>query len=475
MFFISGPKRSMAIRTVTLLILALALFACGGGNSSNPTQSPSAAGTTLQVGMGDSPADWIMTFGMTVNSITLTNSSGGTVNLLSSQTHMEMLRLMGTVQPVAIAKVPQGTYTGATITLGSVQMGYMDPVAHQYVQKTAAGPFTGTVNFNPVMTVGSTASSLNFDMNMGSSVSIDSSGNVSITPAFTAMMNSLASGHNPWQGWMQHLVGAVARTSGSQFTMTSLMGLQNATYHTNSNTQFVNMSGMGMMSAGGVVAVDASTQSDGSLLAQRVESMWGSGGMMGGGIVGGITGNPPTQLSMVATNGVGGGMMMSAISGNITVNLSSSTPYSFDSDDVDLTNLPFTPTFDSSSIATGQKINVVSGGGMMSGGMGGGMMGGGNPFGTITANQVRLEPQGLHGTVSNYRASGSQATFTLMLAPDSAFTTLTGASTITVYKQNGTQMHNLSGIANGNQVEVRGLLFYDAGTYKMVSTWMVGP
>lgn len=463
--------RRNATLVLALFALALTLVACGGGSSnSNPIPS-SKAGATVQVGLGDSPADWITTFGMTVDSIMLTNSDGNTVSMLSSPTQMEMIRLMGTVQPVSIVNVPQGTYTSATIKVSSVQMGYMDPGSHQYMQKTLAGPFMGTVNFNPAMTVGTTPSSLNFDMNMGSSVSI-SNGNVAITPMFTGMMNSLGSGQNPWQGWMQHMVGSVASSSGSQFTMNTLMGLQSATFNTYSNTQFVGMSGMGMMSNGMIVSVDAITQADGSLLAQHVESMWGSsGGMMGGGIVTGITGNPPTQLNIVANNGIGGGMMMSAIASTITVNVSSSTPYSADADDVDLANLPFTPTFDSSSIAKGQKIDVVSGGSMMSGG---GMMGGGTSFGTINASQVRLEQQGLHGTVSNYSASGSQATFTLTLPSDSAFTTLTGVSTVTVYQQNGTQLHNLSTVANGNQVQVRGLLFYDAGAYKLVSTWIVG-
>lgn len=474
----SARTCSRFVFIAVLIIFALALVGCGGGNQATPntqtpTQNSTVAGTTMQVSLGDSPADWMMTFGMTVNSIALTSSSGGTVSTLSSPIPMEMLGLMGTVEPVSIMNVPQGTYTSASITFSSVQMGYMNPTTLQYMQKTVAGPFTGTVTFNPAMTVGSTPSSLNFDMNMVSSVSIDSSGNVTITPAFTAMISSLASGQNPWQGWIQHMVGSVASTSGSQFTMNSLMGLQNATFNTNSNTQFVNMGSLGMMSSGMVVAVDATTQSDGSLLAQRVESMWGSGGMMGGGIITGITSNPPTALSIVANNGIGGGMMMSAISGNITVNVSSSTPYTYDSDDVDVSNLPFTPTFNSSTITRGQRVDVISGGGMTLGGMGGGMMGGGTPYGTITASQVRLEPQGLHGTVSNYSPNGSQATFTLTLAPDSAFATLTGTSSITVYKQNGTQMHNLTGIANGNQVGVRGLLFYEAGTYKMVSTWIV--
>jgi hypothetical protein len=468
----NSHRRNITL-SITLVSLALVLAACGGGtNSSTPSSSSSAPtlSTTVQVGLGDSPADWLTTFGMTVNSIMLTNSNGSTVSMLPAPTQMEMIRLMGTVQPVSIMQVPQGTYTGATISISSIQMGYMDPATHQYVQKTNTGPFTGTVNFNPAMSVGSTPMSLNFDMNMGSSVSI-SNGNVTITPTFTGMMNSLGTGQNPWQGYMQHMVGSVSSVSGSQFTMNMLMGMQSATFHTNSNTQFSGMSGMGMMSNGVIVSVDGITQADGSLLAQHVEYKWNNGGMMGGGIVTGITGNPPTQLNIVAHNGIGGGMMMSAIAGNITVNVSSSTPYSADSDNVDLANLPFTPTFDSSSIAKGQKIDVVSGGNMMSGG---GMMGGGSSFGTINASQVELEQQGLFGTVSNYTANGSQASFTLTLPADSAFTTLTGVSSITVYKQNETQMHNLPAIANGNQVQVRGLLFYDSGAYKLVSTWIVG-
>lgn len=463
-------RQKNAILFIAAIAMALTLAACGGGTSSSPTNpiSSPTGSTTVLVGMGDSPADWITTFGMTVNSITLTNSNGSSVSMLSAPTQMEMIRLMGTVQPVSIMKVPQGTYTSASISVGSIQMGYMDPGTHQYVQKTMAGPFSGTVSLSPAMIVGSTPVSLNFDMNMGSSVSI-SNGNVTITPTFAGMTNSLGTGQNPWQGYMQHMVGSVSSASGSQFTMNMMMGLQSVTFSTNGSTQFAGMSGMGMMSNGTIVSVDGVPQADGSLLAQHVEYMSNNGGMMGGGVVTGITGAPPTQLSIVANNGIGGGMMMSAISGNIIVNVSSSTPYTADSDGIDLSNLPFTPTFDNSSIAKGQKIDVVSGGGMM---MGGGMMGG--SFGTINASQVELEQQGLSGTISNYTANGSQASFTFTLPSDSAFTTLTGVSTITVYKQNGTQIHNLSAIANGNQVQVRGLLFYDSGAYKFVSTWIVG-
>ncbi len=461
------------------LALVLALAGCGGGSSgsmvppgSTPISQPQSSSSTVGVSIGDAPAGWIMTFGMTVNSITLTDSSGQSVSLLASPTSMEMMQLMGTLRPLAISSVPRGTYTQATITMSAMSLGYMDPNTHHYVEKTLAGPVSGTVSFNPALTVGSQTSLLAFDMDMADSVSLDSSGMVAITPHFSAVMNGVSTAaQSPWQGWIPHLVGSVAGASGSQFTMNMMMGLQKVTFATNSTTQFNGMGGMGMMGTGMIVNVDAALQPDGSLLAQRIASLQGgSGGMMGSGIVQTISGNPPTQLMMAANDGIGGGMMMAAIGNTIAVNMSGSTPCSFDADGVDLTNLPFAPLFDCSNMALGQNVQVMSGGGMMGGGMGGGMMGGGGPFGTINASQIMLEQQALRGTVSNYAANGSQASFMLALSSDSAFATLTGKTMISVYQQAGTQVRGLSAVVNGQEVEAHGLLFNDGGAYKMVAT-----
>lgn len=460
-----------------LLVAGFAFLGCGGSSSSatpstNPPPPPTSNTTTVQVSLGDAPADWIMAFGMTVNSITLTGPGGSAVNVVPTASPMEMMQLMATVQPISSVAVPQGTYTQAMVTFSAVSMGYMDPVSHTYKQKTLPGPFTATVPFSPVMTVGTSPMALSFDMNMGSSVAIDGSGNVSMTPVMTASMGSVAGvGMNPWQGTMQHRVGSVSSVSGSQFTMGSMMGIQQVTFMTNTSTQFVGtgFTGMGSMTSGMMVAVNAALQSDGTYMAQRVENMGaGASGMMGGGVVTAITGNPPTQIAMAANAGQGGGMMASSIAGTLTVTIPASTPYSIDSDGVDLAGLSFTPAFGPTNLAKGQRVEVVSGSGMT----GGGMMGG---QGSLTASQVRLEQQGLHGTVSGYTASGTQAHFTLTLPTDSAFTTLTGATTVQVYQQAGTQLRGLTAVANTNDVVARGLLFNDAGTYRFVASWIVAP
>jgi len=223
---------------------------------------------------------------------------------------------------------------------------------------------------------------------------------------------------------------------------------------------------MGMMSNNQLLAVDAVMQPDGTMMATEIEDMMTSGGAMAMGLVTSLTGNPVSQLNLVAHDVSGGGMMSSNLAGVMTVSIGTGTSFSIDSDNVDMSNLPFAPTFDSTMISKGQFVDADSNSGMMSGGMGGGMMGGG----TLTATDLRLEEQGFSGTVSGYIASGSQATFTLTLPSGSAFTTLTGTNSITVFQQAGTQLMSLTSVGNGNSVHVRGLLFLDAGAYKLVAT-----
>ncbi len=59
----------------------------------------------------------------------------------------------------------------------------------------------------------------------------------------------------------------------------------------------------------------------------------------------------------------------------MTVSVGSGTSFSIDSGNLDMSNLPFTPTFESSTIFKGQFVDADSRSGMMSGeGMGGSMM-----------------------------------------------------------------------------------------------------
>lgn len=454
------------------VVLAIALAGCGSSSSSpttNPTPTP-AAKTAVQVNMGDAPADWMLAFSMNISSMSLTGSNG-TTSVFSSPTTMEMMHLMGTMQPLAMVNAPQGTYTGASITIGSATVMYMDPATKSPAQKTITGPMAATVTFSTPVTVGSTPMAMGFDLDLSHSVTVDSSGNMNMNPVFNVTSGMQGSG-NPMDfadGGIQHMMGTISSVSGSSFVMSSMQAAQTFTFQTNSSTVFdgTSMSGMGN---GMLLLVDASLQSDGSLMATRVHSMTGSGGVMGGGVITAVTGSPATALTMAMQNGVGVGMMSSAFASGVSINMNGSTNYHIDDDNIDMSSISFTPVFDASHIYAGQNVMPVSESGMMSGGMGGGMMGGNPMAGTITASEVDLEPQGISGTVSTAITSGSSASLTLALPSDCAFTTLTGAKNMTVFQGLKTTVSGTTPIASGSTVHAFGLLFYDNGQWKMVAS-----
>jgi Domain of unknown function (DUF5666) len=466
-------KIAKCMASVALAFSLLLLFGCGGTSSSqNPNPQPNT--TAFQVNLGDAPSDRLVAVSMTIGSMTLTNGGGGNVTVVSSSTPVEMMHLMGTVEPISLMKVPQGTYSGATVSISSAIVLYMDPTTMQLVQKSVQGPMAANVNFSPSLTVGTSPMVLNLDMNLASSVSIDQSGNVTMTPTMTASMNPGGTGNSqdPENGGMEHMTGTVMSISGNSFTMSMMQSSQNISVTTGSNTQFEGMGGMGGMSNGMIVMVDATMQSDGTFIAQKVESVMSmSGGSMADGLVTSLSGSPVTQLTIGTQDGTGSGMMGSDLAGTMTVDVSPTATFNIDSDNVDMSNLPFTPTFDGTTVFKGQRVEAVSSTGMMSGGGMGGMMGGG----TINASEIGLEQQGLSGTVSGYTGSGAPTTFTLTVAADSAFATLTGTTAITVFLQPGTELSGMTTVTNGSTVHVRGLLFLDAGSYKVVAGRIMAP
>jgi hypothetical protein len=465
---LSFPK---TVSVFASLVLAGALTACGGGGSSmnpNPTPTPTAK-TVVQVNIGDAPADWMLAFSMNMSSMSLTGANGS-VSVVSTSLPMEMMHLMGTMQPLAMLSAPQGSYTGASVNIASATVMYMDPVAKVPTQKTIAGPMTATIQFSSPITVGTTPMAIGFDLDLAHSVTVDAGGNLAMNPVFHVSSGMQGSGNSldPMNGGIQHMMGTVSSMSGSSFSMTSMQAAQTFTFATNSSTTFENITMMSMMTNGMLVVVDASLQSDGSLMATNVRSMMGSGGSMGGGMITAVTGQPATQCTMVMQNGTGTGMMSSMWVTGTTVTLDGSTTYQIDQDGMDMSSLPFTPSFDAGHLYPGQSVMPVSTSGIS---MGGGMMGGGSMSGSMSSSGMTLEPQGLSGTVAAAITSGSRTSFVMTLPADSAFSMLTGATSVTVNQQPGTTISG-STIASGATVHAFGLLFKDSGQWKIVASRM---
>ena len=154
----------------SLFFSVLLLFGCGGGTSQN--SNPQTSMTALQVNIGDGPSDQLIAVSMTIGSMVLSNTAGGSVTVVSSPTTVEMMHRMGTVEPISLTKVAQGTYLGTTLTISSAVVTYMSPVTGQMVQKNVPGPMTATMSFSPNLTSSSSPTVLNLDMDMAASVKI---------------------------------------------------------------------------------------------------------------------------------------------------------------------------------------------------------------------------------------------------------------------------------------------------------------
>lgn len=460
-----------------LIVVVLALTACGGGGGmgSEPgiDLSPAPTSSAFRLNMGDAPADRVISFQMTVNSVALTDSSGNTVTVMSAPTSLEFTHLAGTMQPMMVGNIPQDTYTRATISVSSPRMLMMDPVTGQMVATIPAmTATTATINFTPPFTMGSTPGVLNCDFNLAGSMTVDGMGNVTITPMFQGsfMMMGPQDDQGPEDGAMEDLWGFVSSVSGSSFTLSVEHMSQALTFATDASTQFEGIGGMSQLTSGMMAEVDAVTRPDGSLYARKVEvRMSTAGGMMDDhmgaqGVVTEVTGNPATQLTLLVHYASSHGTMMPDVGRTLDVAIAADTEFAYDSDYVDLSGLPFTPRFDVATVVRAQKVEVDTDSGM-------GHMGDAQ---SLTAEGVELKRQALNGTVSALVESGQQATFTLTVPADSVFAQLAGATTIAVFKQGGTEIRDVT-LADGAAVRVRGLLFFDSGTYRLVASQIMAP
>ena len=459
------PFQTIAILLVSSLLAVLT--ACGGGSSSYTPPTPVPSSTTVQVNLGDGPADGMLAFSMNVSSMNLMNNSVS-VPVISATTPVEMISRLGTMEPVAMVAVRQGSYTGATITIASCNITYLDPTTKALTQKTIQGPITATIPFSSAVTLGTTPLAFNFDLDLENSVTMDNTGNFQLSPKFHTSVGAqgAGNGNGARYGGMQQMMGVVNNVSSNSFSIIPLEATNTFTFMVNAQTKFQgNVTAMNMVRTGMGVLVTAALQPDGTLLATRVRSNMNAGGIMGGGIITNVVGQPATQLSIVMQNGAGASVMTSYLSQILTVNLTTATEYEIDSDRVTLTGLPFTPVFNASNIYAGQSVIPTSEStGITVSGVSG------TTAGTITASNVRLQEQGFRGTTDKVITPASSQSFVLTLLPGCAFTTLTGANTILVYQQTTTNVEDNTSIAAGATLRVHGLLFNNGGQWTLIAS-----
>jgi hypothetical protein len=415
-----------------LFLSALFISACGGGNNTPMNSNGSSAAMTVNI--GDAPLNnGVLAFEITVNSLTLTGTPG-TVNVINSPVTVELSHLAGTFIPLALAKLSPGTYTQLTADLGAAEIVFLPQGASTPVHKTIPALGKITIALTPGIVVPAGATSLNVDVDLASSITIDASNNIVFNPKFTVTSTSIpgvGEKEDDEHGELDDLKGVVGTVSTSSFVLNVGM-TSNAhplTFTVDQNTTFDGISGgLAGLKTGMVVEVNGVTQSSGDFLARRVElESEHTIGMEAEGRVFSTAGMPNSFQLIVHNLGT-----------TITVNLSPNTTFRVNSEFS--LNIPSGLTFSASTLAAGQNVEADADSGTGT---------------TAAASRVQLKQQAVDGTVTAL----SGGTFQLTLDPNSALARLSGQSSINVSAANAENKTGAS-LANGQVVRVRGLLFF---------------
>ena len=444
-----------------ILVIALAsLLAFTGCGSSNNTPNATAAGTVIN--FGDAPNDQIIAFELTINAVTLTGGSNPSV--LAKPTEIELTHDLAAFEPLSLATIPNGTYTGATLTVSKPEIVIVDPTT-KAVTKLTATLSSSTVNvpISPSITIGAGASVINFDMDLASSVTISGT-NATVTPTFKVTSSAVPTGEageDDDNGELEDLRGTITNVSSPKFTIQPAQTAQPVTISTDANTKFEDgITSFSNLTAGMIVSVDAVTQTDGSVLAKKVESETETAD---GEEVEGLITNVTCAVAAGCPSGVNVATSVDITTHKVSATSATSAPATATTVTVPITSatkfLVHTsngggsfPAFDSTTISKAQRVEVDS------------ENESGDTSTAVSADKIKLLEQGFTGTVS--ALSGSN--FTLTVDAQSAFASLTGQTTIAV--QAGNAQNKGVTLANGASLRVRGLLFFNGTSYTLIAT-----
>ena len=454
--------------TVLSLVLLCAVYGCTNYSSSTMTSNPkplAAASSVAQFRIGDAPADRVTSFEVNIGPMMLIPISGSPISVLSAPQRVELTHLSATTIPIAVVNVPAGSYTGVSLTASDPEITFINSLG-QMTKIEPALSQTIAVNFNPALNI--TASLvISLDLNLANALTFDTQGNVTgvnlTASAFAISTQPVGTDENNQQednGKIEDVTGTVTSVTGSSFTMRLGTTGISLTFSTDSNTVFKDGATLTSLT-NMVVKVEGVTKADGTIYAREVEGASNESEMLSEGLITSVSGNPAAQINLLTQDGDGGGIDDSKIGTALTVDVSNAE-YEVAKENIDTSGLGVVPSlsnfpFDATTIHAGQRVEIDSDSAM-----------GDDP---VQSRKIRLEQQGLRGTVSGLASptSSGPITFTLTIPSDSAFTMTSGQTMVQVFWQAGTDLHDLNSVSNGQTVEVRGLLFFKGNAFNMIA------
>lgn len=469
-----------------MLFLAFAT-GCGGG-SSQSTGTTTNSSTVVTVLTSSTANDQLSRFNVTLNSLTLTTQSGKTATLVNTPLYAEFIHVNGTMEPLAVASIPQDVYTSATASFGPTSFtcqtlapdGGTDTSIFAYETIPSSDV---TMTLPSPITITGAGMGLLLDMLVSQSVTYPSNCYTtgiepySITPSFSVSPVDF-SGQSASLGSekLNGLQGIVASIKGNSYFVTSADGSNYGGVNRsssvdpadgpvwqiafNSATTFQGIAGSSQLALGMAVNFDGTIQPDGTLLATRIAAPDTSAtdtSLWNGPLV--KVNNDEPVASVLARLQVG-----PVLAGNsVQVNFGNST-FSILGGLANLANLPFQGRFGAANMIAGQNVEVTF---HATGGDGG----------DLSASAIALAPQTINGTVTGISSGGGFTVYTVTLAPYDLFPTLAiqqgqttllqKPDTVVVYADSSAMIFSSTPVAVGSVLRFYGLVFNDNGTLRM--------
>jgi len=448
-------KRFVSL-TVLLALITLTFTACGGGSSSTPPNNPGGTPQYQAFVTGeDAPMPSVVSFYITINSITLNNSSS-TVTVLSQPTTVDFGRLMGLRSLLGFNKVAAGTYTSATFSLANPVIYYVDMTTTPPSVSSINGTLTNstvTVSFpngSPLTVSSNGQAGLHMDFDLQQSLAVD--GNGQITGSVNPTIDVMAVSASDELGQITEFTGSLVslNSSANTFTMQGPYGFQEV-IDTNSQTLFNGTYTLASLPSSAIVSVEGTFQADGSILASYVEVITTDQAFISGRI---LAVNPGPTVTMFVGEELPNMSPTIPVDSVYTVNLNPVAPTQYDICFIDTWVTGF--FFNQSSLVVGQRIFV----------------GGSFQNGTFTPDLVSLRRQGVLGSLvtnSVNITSGNQGSFQMQ---NDLLMSYAAGGPFNVYTGNLTTFENVNGLsglqsAGAANLVSRGLVF-DNGSGKPV-------
>lgn len=475
------PWASSCLPLVTLTLLAVITTSCGSGPSTPPP--PKFSGnTSVTVVLSSTANDQVSNFNLQFQSLALTSQSGKTVTVLSSQQPAEFIHLNGGIEPLTTISIPQDIYTSAAVTLQNAHFVCVsqDPNGGLHFFDYSGGPQGPVVNLTSPITVTGDTVALSLNLLVSSSAIFPSCysdpafSGYSLSPTFTLSPLVLSlSPTNAVNGLVTGLEAEITSVSTTDSSLTLIIpavsyGTRTTIARADSATVFQGIGGFSALASGMFLNLDGALQSDGSLLATRIEAHDPSAINESSGPVLFVDTLVPsfqlygrTELGTLLTdpNSITGGYAQFPYFSysNATFNISGQF--------TNLQNLPFVPSFNASNMVAGQNVDIAS-----------------QAFSFTApaytpADTITLAPQIINGTVTASQQVGSFTDYSVSLASYDLFPTLAvqqgqttllnNPSQVEVYVDSNTQKLNTKALAAGSTLRFYGLVFNDNGILRM--------